>query len=66
MPRLPDSYDEIDTGPLNKEQRRAFMRDMLQNVRELAQEMWEADRVAHDGYLIDRLQFQLVGPDDDD
>lgn len=64
MPKQPDSYDEIDTGPLTKAQMQGLARDQIEAVRNTAHELWRHHKVACDILLLDRLQFQLCGCED--
>ena len=65
MPKIPEQYDEMDTGPLTQEQLQGLARDQLDALRNTAQELWLKYHVRSEAWLFDRLEFQLCGVDQD-
>ena len=55
--------DSIDTGPLTKVQLQSLARDFILQLESVAQELWRDHGVASDVHILQRLRYQMCGPD---
>ena len=64
MPKLPENYDdqeEIDVGPLTKEQLQSLARDLLLQLRKVADDLDRQGVRSSCQWAIDRLENELCG-----
>ena len=64
MPKLPENYDdqeEIDVGPLTKEQLQSLARDLLLQLRKVADDLDRQGVKSSYQWAIDRLEIELCG-----
>jgi len=62
MPKLPENYDdqeEIDVGPLTKEQLQSLARDLLLQLRKVADDLDRQGVRSSYQWAIDRLENEL-------